>query len=59
MKRAFDHGYFAKEAVSNFESWLVAIIRDVKSEVEQLKTEAEPLSNLLEKESSKLLTTDK
>lgn len=49
MKRAFDHGYFAKEAVSNFESWLVAIIRDVKSEVEQLKTEAEPLSNLLEK----------
>ncbi|EHL2689870.1 heptaprenyl diphosphate synthase, partial [Listeria monocytogenes] len=37
------------EAVSNFESWLVAIIRDVKSEVERLKTEAEPLSNLLEK----------
>ncbi|EDH0840994.1 heptaprenyl diphosphate synthase [Listeria monocytogenes] len=49
LKRAFDHGYFAKEAVSNFESWLVAIIRDVKSELERLKTEAEPLSNLLEK----------
>lgn len=49
LKRAFDHGYFAKEAVSNFESWLVAIIRDVKSEVKRLKDKSEPLSNILGK----------
>ncbi|MBC2271144.1 heptaprenyl diphosphate synthase component 1 [Listeria welshimeri] len=49
LKRAYDHGYFAKEAVTNFESWLVAIIRDVKSEVERLNNESETLSNILEK----------
>ncbi|AHI56445.1 heptaprenyl diphosphate synthase component 1 [Listeria ivanovii] len=49
LKRAFDHGYFAKNAVSNFENWLMEIISDVKREVERLKEKAEPLSNILEK----------
>lgn len=49
LKRAFEHGYFAKKAVSNFESWLEEIINDVKQEVESLKERAEPLSNILEK----------
>ncbi|KID25179.1 heptaprenyl diphosphate synthase, partial [Listeria monocytogenes] len=48
LKRAFDHGYFAKEAVSNFISGFGPIIRDATSDVDQLKTEAEPLSNLLD-----------
>ncbi|WP_271003515.1 heptaprenyl diphosphate synthase component 1 [Listeria seeligeri] len=49
LKRAYDHGYFAKEAVSNFESWLMEIISDVKKEVANLKETVEPLSNILEK----------
>ncbi|MBC2287465.1 heptaprenyl diphosphate synthase component 1 [Listeria farberi] len=55
LKRAFEHGYFAKEAITSFESWLIAIIRDVKMEVKRLKNESEPLSTILEKRITEII----
>lgn len=49
LKWVFDYGYFVKEVVFNFESWLVVIICDVKSEVKWLKDKLELFFNILGK----------
>lgn len=48
LKRAYEHGFFAKESAAAFEDWLTNIIDTVKHEIKDLKTTCESLSSVLD-----------
>ncbi|EMG29122.1 hypothetical protein X560_0134 [Listeria fleischmannii 1991] len=47
LKRAYDHGFFVKDAVATFEEWLLQIMQDVKAAIHALLKVSEPLSEPL------------
>ncbi|WP_088809637.1 MULTISPECIES: heptaprenyl diphosphate synthase component 1 [Listeria] len=47
LKRAYDHGFFVKEAMATFEEWLEQLMDEVKMRIHHLLKTSRPLSDSL------------
>ncbi|MBC1520519.1 heptaprenyl diphosphate synthase component 1 [Listeria aquatica] len=48
LKRAYEHGFFARDAAASFEEWLEQLILRFKQEITELRKTCEPLSSALD-----------